>query len=210
MSIAREDAPRYGNDILAQSRQRYEAIKIVAERLGIPLHVYMSRSTGSRDVSTKEVQTADVGAVVQEMDNLNLLPGSRFIVCDTDAVNDHGLLAELLTETRMRLLAEHPDIGVHLHVVKGDALQVQRLVRASINGLSGKRIYMETGLAGLGGCIILKEASANLGAIDLVKALKDLNVRILPFEPDVGKMGRATGILHGIKNRLESGAGVAL
>lgn len=199
--ISREDAPRYAADIIWQSRQRYEKLRRVAQELGIPLNVYMSRATGSRE-DAQTVETADVEAVMNEMKMIDLLPGSRFIVCDTDAVNDHGFLAEILTEVRGQLLETHSDVGVHLHVMKNDPGGVQRLVRSAVRALSGRRIYMETGMAGLGGCIALKDASANLDVFDLVTAMREIGVRMLPFEPDTAHLGRAKGVLESIKSGL--------
>lgn len=199
--ISREDAPRWGADILWQSRERYEQVKDLAASLGIPLNVYMSRATGVRD-EAHFVQTAHVGKVLQEMEKIDLLPGSRFIVCDTDAINDDVLLAELLGEVRGRLLETHPDIGVHLHVMKNDPQGVQRLIRSAVGALHGKRIYMETGMAGLGGCIILKDASANLDVFDLIKGLQEMGVRMLPFDPDVVALGKAKVVMEAITSEL--------
>lgn len=199
--IKREDAHKYEADILWQSRQRYEGVKGLAKRLGIPLHVYMSRATGMRE-DAQAVQTADVKAVMAEMEKIDLLSDSRFIVCDTDAINDHAFLGELLQEVRGRLLETQRDIGVHLHVMKGDPQGVQRLVRATIGALHGKRIYMETGMNGLGGCIALKDASANLDVFDCITALRDLDVRMLPFEPDVEALKRARTVMSGIESEL--------
>lgn len=200
--ISREDAPHWGADILWQSRQKYENVRQLAESLGLPLHVYMSRATGTRE-DAQTIQTADVEAVMAEMGKIDLLPNSHFIVCDTDAVNDHVFLGELLQEVRGRFLETNQEIGVHLHVLKNDPQGVQRLIRSAVQALHHRRIYMETGMAGLGGCIILKDASANLDVLDLIRGLQEMGVRMLPFEPDVQALGRARVVMEAIQSELK-------
>ncbi len=179
---------RYEESIMMESHLRLHALTAFARTLGVPLNIYLSNATGTRDRETNKPILADLEKVLKEIRyifNMGLLPGSRIIISETEAVGTEESIRELMEElvflirraNRIKCMENVTEIGIHPHIANSKTPEeVTRIVRAFIDPLIGKvkKVFLEVGFAGLGGCIILDEPSKNLPCSDAIEALKEV------------------------------------
>ncbi|MBT6068388.1 hypothetical protein HOG48_01390 [Candidatus Peregrinibacteria bacterium] len=168
------------DDILEESLARKDRLTAFAKTLGVPLNIYYSNATGSIENPIKGPE--DIEKVVATMMEIRskLLPESRIIVSDTEAMGNPKIADELMTKLVEATENEDPisEIGIHLHVRNAaEPKEVIELVRAFIKPLIGKvkKVFLEVGFANLGGCISIDVLNKNLPCNIALEALKNMD-----------------------------------
>jgi len=160
------------------SRKRYQLIREALESTGVPINVYQMNATGARDRITGKSGSVDPDVVLREMERVAPINGGRQIICDTEAIADPEDLRPL--ENLMTAVSQNvrDAVGIHLHILNSRSREeVREIVRQALqpiclNGVG--ECFIETGVAGLGGCTAFVEGNQNAPAVETVRAADQL------------------------------------
>ncbi len=188
--VTGEVDPDLAEEMREISQERYEAIVKALGVSKIPVNVYEMNATGGRDRETGEPDFVDPDVILGELERLQPANGGRYIICDTEAIADPGVMEKLMTAVRDKVGSA---VGLHLHMLKDmPCEQVQAIVRAALRPLLDSPVedcYIETGVANLGGCIAFDKANQNTPIGSAVQAVDQLvderNAVWVPQRPDM-------------------------